>query len=520
MVASPDVAAPALPPDPEGRLRELARAGAPLRRVVAALAGRVVAKKSWQRLGYARLGDYARERLGLSARSLQEFARVDAALAELPGLEAALVSGRLPWSKVRVLARFVCAGDEDRWIAFAERTGVRGLERACRAVDRGAAPGSDEEGVSTEPVAWVRVRVPLSLAFKWRRTQEAASKGAGERLSAGDVLERVAAEAFSGLPDGVMEAAGAADEGMQADRSCPRPLDAAPCPPCLPAAGGPPAPVALPRFLQPLLAGLPQADAFELDARLRRAVRLEQRLDAEIAPLLRHVTSAEYEWRTRYRSVAAYARERLGMSPRKARALLRLERVADVCPALRAAYRDGRLSWLQAQALAPLLLVDAEGGWREAWVAWAGRVTLRRLEAGVDHALWLRDAEPRVWAEEREAPERIDARLGEDPADPAPAERQVCAQSTGWFGDVPLRIRAEPAVARLFRAVLCRVRLVLERETGGLPSEAEAFEAMLDHAIESWGVDDRWLRRHRVFELGTREGRPPLARYRSGDRVA
>ena len=39
-------------------------------------------------------------------------------------------------------------------------------------------------------------------------------------------------------------------------------------------------PAKIPAFLQPLLSGLAEADAFELDARLRRAVRLEQCFDA------------------------------------------------------------------------------------------------------------------------------------------------------------------------------------------------------------------------------------------------
>jgi hypothetical protein len=49
-------------------------------------------------------------------------------------------------------------------------------------------------------------------------------------------------------------------------------------------------------------------------------------------------------------------------------------------------------------------------------------------------------------------------------------------------------------VARLFDAVLCTLRRAIERETGQLASEADAFEAMLDHALASWKVDDRWLR--------------------------
>jgi hypothetical protein len=143
----------------------------------------------------------------------------------------------------------------------------------------------------------------------------------------------------------------------------------------------------------------------------------------------------------------------------------------------------------------------------------------------------------------------------------------------------------------LFRAVLCTLRRRVERDTGRLPTEAEALEAMLDHALASWGADDPWLRKrirqhypiferdgwrctvpgcssrrnlhaHHIdfrshggsddaanqtvlcafhhlrgvhagrirvtgrapgeltWELGLRPGLPPLARYRSGDRVA
>jgi len=115
----------------------------------------------------------------------------------------------------------------------------------------------------------------------------------------------------------------------------------------------------LPAFLRPLVAGLDEADTFGLDARLRRAVRLEQRLDAEIAPLLRRVASRDHTdgaadgaadehagepaGRGRPLPLASLARDRLGMSPRKARALVRLERLerlGDVCPELRAAWRD------------------------------------------------------------------------------------------------------------------------------------------------------------------------------------
>jgi hypothetical protein len=285
--------------DPERELAELARARGPLRRVAAALAAQWVSREGWSRLGYARLGDYARERLGVSPRSLQEWARVGRQLAELPALEAALVSGRLPWSKVRLLARFVTADDERHWIGVAAGASVRRLERELRAVDRGALDagglGLEDEGAGGEPVRWVRLRVPTSLAFKWQRTKRYAAKVEGQSLAEGDVLERVTAEVLSGLPVAL----------ETTDPLCPGVIEDAPAVRAdSPEGSGwhpgfaedpSEGPAELPVFLLPLLEGLFEADAFELDARLRCAVRLGQRLDAQLAPLLRHVTSAEYE---------------------------------------------------------------------------------------------------------------------------------------------------------------------------------------------------------------------------------
>ncbi len=512
-MAAPSVGARSFDPlDPERRLAELARAGGPLRRVVAALAGRLVARRAWEPLSFRGLGDYARERLGVSARSLQEFARVDARLRELPRLEAALVSGGLPWSKVRLLARFVSVEDEAGWIGVARRVGVRVLERELRAVDRGAiesgALAVDEEGRDAEPCETVRVRAPGSLCFKWQRTQRYAAKVAGEALPAGAVLELVTAEVLSALPRG----AGVEVEGPARPRE--RPEAASVCAPQAfredspgPASDAESASVPehaeLPVFLRPLVEGLEHLGAFEIDARLRRAIRLEQRLDAEIAPLLRHVTAGEYDWRaTGYRTLAAFARERLGMSPRKARALVRLERVAGVCPELRSAWREGRLSWVQAQILAPLLVGDDEGDWRPIWVRFARTVTVERLGVAVDRALLLREANPEAWVRCRSWP---DGAIALDGRGCGPPGRQVCARPREILEGLSLRVVAPLDVARLFRAVLCSVRRAIERETGRLPTEAEGFEAMIDHALTSWEVEDRWLRtrrgvHYRVFE--------------------
>lgn len=81
------------------------RSRGPLRRVLTALCERFVSARGREPLGFARLGDWARERVGLSARQVQDLARTGAALERLPLAEAALVSGALPWSKVRLVCR-------------------------------------------------------------------------------------------------------------------------------------------------------------------------------------------------------------------------------------------------------------------------------------------------------------------------------------------------------------------------------------------------------------------------------
>jgi hypothetical protein len=218
------------------------------------------------------------------------------------------------------------------------------------------------------------------------------------------------------------------------------------------------------------------------------AVRLEQTLDAAIAPLLRVVTSAEYEWRGDYCALPTYAREQLGMSVSKARALLRLERATEVCPELRDAYRSGRLSWVKAHCLLPLLLLDLPGEWRPVWVAWAERVTVRRLEADVERALLLRAGHSRAWARCQLDPERAQ--------DPIPSEaRQMCAPDIDTEATQRLAWRVPYQVAALFCAVRETLRSRLGAERGRFIHDGEVLGAMLDCALLAWTLRDPQARR-------------------------
>ncbi len=84
----------------------------------------------------------------------------------------------------------------------------------------------------------------------------------------------------------------------------------------------------------------------------------------------------------------AYVREHLGISPRKAWALVKVEKSTWRAGEFQRAYYDGSLSWCRALTLLPV--VDRVNA--AAWVERAERVTVRRLTDEVNHVLEARDA--------------------------------------------------------------------------------------------------------------------------------
>ena len=111
---------------------------------------------------------------------------------------------------------------------------------------------------------------------------------------------------------------------------------------------------------------------------------IEQRLDARVGPLLVRVWDRWAHRALGYATREAYARERLGMDPTRARALVRLERAAALSEPFARAYRTGSLSAVKAGILLPLVSADSLGRFMAAWVAWAVRVTVRRLRGDVE----------------------------------------------------------------------------------------------------------------------------------------
>jgi hypothetical protein len=277
-------------------------------------------------------------------------------------------------------------------------------------------------------------------------------------------------------------------------------------------AGAPPPP---PAEIVGLLDGLADADAFEVDRRLRRAVRLERTHEARIGPLLRRVLDAHDYRRRGYWDRDRYLEERLGMCPRKARALVRIERLLARAPALLDAYRSGRLSWLQIQALSPLLEIGLDPEPARAWVQRAARVTLRRLEDDVRNALARADLAVAESTGTSAGPEEEFGMEGRRIGAQRGRERRIGAQHRREDATVSFHAPAESA--RFFRAVLEAVRERLAAARGAPATQGEAFEWMLDHAIGTWSQrDERARLQHGIFERdGWRCAVPGCSSYRN-----
>src|SRR5437870_13486537 len=84
-------------------LKRLAGQEALYRRVLGRTAGVFLRGRSHHHLGFARLGDYSRERLGISAREVQSLAQIVTAMESLPKIAAAFERGEVSWSRLRLL---------------------------------------------------------------------------------------------------------------------------------------------------------------------------------------------------------------------------------------------------------------------------------------------------------------------------------------------------------------------------------------------------------------------------------
>jgi hypothetical protein len=511
----------------ERRLVAQIRSTGPLRAAQAEIASWLVHRRAWEKLGYARLSDYADERLGRSARSVLDLAHVGLRLQYLSKLRTALVEGRLGWTRVRLVARVTdrlsTSEEQERWIAHARGVTTQNLSREVRKVDR---QSIEEGGLDRDkrPSKMFEVACTPEVRGRWLSAQGLASRVNGGRLSLSGAAELMAAEVLSAIPidPDIADAAEVDEVDSGPGTSWPEAAAAAraECAQRLgldedgegdgEGGGGGTGETAeeggqvgangaglptIPAEIQALMEDVENADAFELDRCLRAAVAMEQRLDAQIGPLLEWVIRRRVYLVLGYPTREAYVSERLGLDPSWGRALVRIERAARASSSLASAYRQGSVTALQARTLAPLVMTDLSERWMEAWVDRAQRFTLRRLREDVDQALLVCETD-------------FTSFLGSGgiPADGADDEaslvqdREISASQSAPKETSAVRAYIDAEVVRTLRALICTVQRRLERATGRLPTKGEALDAMLEHVFQEWGAIDGAVRKsHAIF---------------------
>ena len=330
------------------------------RLVQALLVAALVKRRLWRPLGFARLPDYAAERLGMHARSLQEDARVVTALAMLPRIHAALGTGAIRWTHARLLAGVATPSSEDEWLGLALASTTRELAElvkaaraktapaedhepsreadtspdACASPRPAAIPAADDSEPSDPPMFWSIV-VTRAGRRLWRTVGDLASRMCGVDVPASRVAEAVAAEATSWdvweppLAEPLPRRAArerAVDESCEEAARAEAPIFLEPDP-----------------DLQELLLDLDDADAHEIDRRLRAVRSSMQKIDAELGAVLRKAVEQNVPRRLGFAGLRSYSESRLGICGSKAMALVRLDRQCALqSPALRRAYHEGR----------------------------------------------------------------------------------------------------------------------------------------------------------------------------------
>jgi hypothetical protein len=356
--------------------------------VLGALAGALLDGRVHEALGYRSLGDYGRERLGVGARCVREWARVWRRLGGLPRLRRAVLSGEIGWGVARRVVGLATPETEEACLDAVRGRTVRAVEAIASAVREAGGTRAD----AAEPER-ILVRLPCTPreALLWRAAVELARRVAGEELPVWASAERVAAETASAVGAEPPQAGpGKGEETPDASRvaasertrPAPDPDGSGLRDEVFPGLAWTPAPGHLPARLAALAGGLEAAPPREIDRRLRKAIAFLQTLDLETGRILRQMAERRLFAELGFPGLARYAAERLDVSGRTARRLVALARAGHRAPEVATAFRRGRIHAFQAHVLARVATPESAC----AWIERARQVTLRRLEEEAEAA--------------------------------------------------------------------------------------------------------------------------------------
>jgi len=312
------------------------------------------------RLGFSCLGDYSRERLGLAGSTAEKLLRLVRALGDRPLLRDAVRAGLVSARKAETIVPVARGEDEARWVALARVETVRALAAAVKAEgcsESGPVPDEAMERVVLAADPEVRAKLDEALALAGRQL--------GATVPRWQRLEALCEEYLGAHPDGLAEADSDDDRVSLLERA-PTGTSLEEVKSWLEEETGrwafldEVAPVPLLDADEPG----PLVDLTALDGRLRRLARLRERWDelvGHLALLLRQLGL----WRDlQFASFGHYCAERLGLSENAVRQRASLERRLHELPALRAAMRDGRVTYEKARIVAAV----ADESDLDAWI--------------------------------------------------------------------------------------------------------------------------------------------------------
>ena len=324
------------------------------------------------------ISDYAREILGIAARTAQRMERLARELQKRPVLREAVWTGEVTPRKAEVVLPVARGESERMWMERARKETVRALEAAVEAAGRTAPPEEDE------PWDLLCIGVPEEGRAEIEQAMENARKVVGHTAPKWQCFEAICEE-FHGAYGGYDE--GGPDRGLRWPLPVNKWLE--PLKEHLEKETGQWA------FLAPLEAVLAPAmeeetDAHLLDAKLRALAAERRHWDegfGRIAAVFRDLGL----WREAgFASFGHYCSERLGMSERAVEQRIALERRLVVLPALRQALRDGRVSYEQARLIAWKATDTTVEEWIHRAEATSCIALRREIEATEEAQMWAR----------------------------------------------------------------------------------------------------------------------------------
>lgn len=348
---------------------------------------RLEARGGVKALGFPTLGSYAEEALGMSGRQAADARALARRVASLPVMRAALVDGRLAWSKVELLARVTSPDDEAAWVERGEQLTVRQL----RALVAGPRPLDEEPSEPRTTLVITADRLD-AMAFEGARLMVRAlgargADGAVEAMLAEGLAEIVARVPDLDLPSGI---GGLSDEARawreelarmrhEGEEACEGQ-----------GFGGDPdiPPIAAREPAWPEAGAGPVA----IDAALRVLASEIGGRDLELGHLARRAFESDAWRRLGYASFEQYARERIGLSASSVAAKISLARKVASLPAVEAALVSGRLG----SSAAGLVARVAGTATAKAWVERAAMRTVKHLREEVEAVELLARVEGRV----------------------------------------------------------------------------------------------------------------------------